>query len=519
MKVLISETLFKKLQSKPEKNDSSIGFLCGVNNDDDILITGCLQNNLEQSSQNQEEIVTNLQQWLPGGVTIVGTFGTTAPIFHSHQLSVHLKIEYTEEDFEETKIFGILNDQDLPSIEIVVKNDEELESLFLDTHIYFQVIGSTVIRILDKSVGLVNLDTIDEETKPKVAFFIPSIKQIVKTNTKDSRILNQVFKTIPSSNFNKNNRILSQATLYEAFAADDVSSNTQNPIAPYFKNINSGKLLHSLSITLKANCFVNKQTKMKKLSEVLENCLHNLKKAVLNSHKLVSMKFSSNTMSIPEFNDFYLPGWLHPITICYPANKPDEALADYRKNVLHSTFMQSTRIPVFRRGNAIHLSEEFEVSTRLKNPHIGLKDPDMPDVQIALVNGNYRYFHYKQDGIDDTGWGCAYRSLQTIISWYRLQGFTNLKVPSHQMIQQTLVSIGDKPHRFVLSNSWIGSIEVSKVLQSYLGIDSKIINISQGSSITSKARELIRHFRKSGTPVMIGSFLSFIDLLVSNKSF
>lgn len=60
-------------------------------------------------------------------------------------------------------------------------------------------------------------------------------------------------------------------------------------------------------------------------------------------------------------------------------------------------------------------------------------------LKIALVNGNYRYFHYKQDGIDDTGWGCAYRSLQTIISWYRLQGFTNLKVPSHQMIQQVII--------------------------------------------------------------------------------
>ena len=90
----------------------------------------------------------------------MGTFGTTAPIFHSHQLSVHLKIEYTEEDFEETKIFGILNDQDLPSIEIVVKNDEELESLFLDTHIYFQVIGSTVIRILDKSGEIIFFEMI-----------------------------------------------------------------------------------------------------------------------------------------------------------------------------------------------------------------------------------------------------------------------------------------------------------------------------------------------------------------------
>lgn len=30
------------------------------------------------------------------------------------------------------------------------------------------------------------------------------------------------------------------------------------------------------------------------------------------------------------------------------------------------------------------------------------------------------------------GWGCAYRSLQTIISWFRLQHYTSVPVPTHR---------------------------------------------------------------------------------------
>lgn len=33
------------------------------------------------------------------------------------------------------------------------------------------------------------------------------------------------------------------------------------------------------------------------------------------------------------------------------------------------------------------------------------------------VKGRYAYYHYNQDGVRDEGWGCAYRSLQTIASW------------------------------------------------------------------------------------------------------
>ncbi len=39
--------------------------------------------------------------------------------------------------------------------------------------------------------------------------------------------------------------------------------------------------------------------------------------------------------------------------------------------------------------------------------------------ELHLVKGTYSYHHYLQDGFNDDGWGCAYRSLQTIISWFR----------------------------------------------------------------------------------------------------
>lgn len=47
-----------------------------------------------------------------------------------------------------------------------------------------------------------------------------------------------------------------------------------------------------------------------------------------------------------------------------------------------------------------------------------------------------------QGKFDDSGWGCAYRSLQTIWSWFRAQHYTTKPVPSHKEIQKVLVDIG-----------------------------------------------------------------------------
>jgi hypothetical protein len=51
---------------------------------------------------------------------------------------------------------------------------------------------------------------------------------------------------------------------------------------------------------------------------------------------------------------------------------------------------------------------------------------------VTLLSGDYDYFHYMQDRFDDSGWGCAYRSLQTLMSWFRKQHYSNKPVLSHR---------------------------------------------------------------------------------------
>lgn len=41
-----------------------------------------------------------------------------------------------------------------------------------------------------------------------------------------------------------------------------------------------------------------------------------------------------------------------------------------------------------------------------------------------LVRGDYVYHHYMQNGYDDKGWGCAYRSFMTVLSWLIENGYT-----------------------------------------------------------------------------------------------
>ena len=120
------------------------------------------------------------------------------------------------------------------------------------------------------------------------------------------------------------------------------------------------------------------------------------------------------------------------------------------------------------------------------------------------MKGNYAYYHYMQDKMNDNGWGCAYRSFQTIFSWFKMQSYTQKPVPTHRHIKQAIVDIGDKPKEFVGSSRWIGSMEISYCLSNMLNVDCKIITVSRGSEIADKARELQYHFETEGTPVMIG---------------
>lgn len=115
--------------------------------------------------------------------------------------------------------------------------------------------------------------------------------------------------------------------------------------------------------------------------------------------------------------------------------------------------------------------------------------------------------------MDDDGWGCAYRSLQTLASWYNLQGYTEKPVPTFKNIQECLVDIGDKPSSFIDSRQWIGSTEVNFVLNSLLDVTSKILYCSSGDEVAANGPELLNHFKANGSPVMIGKY----DLTKSHK--
>ncbi|KYN09872.1 PREDICTED: ufm1-specific protease 2 [Trachymyrmex cornetzi] len=190
----------------------------------------------------------------------------------------------------------------------------------------------------------------------------------------------------------------------------------------------------------------------------------------------------------------------HLFTVAYPGNSTNDTTMEYRKTLHKALALDLTR-PHFRQGNAVKF--DTQANEVLINPHQALLNKGITG-KLSIVDGLYSYHHYMQDNFDDNRWGCAYRSLQTVISWYRLQGYSEVPIPSHRKIQQCLIDIGDKSFDFLGSKQWIGSTEVSFVLQTLLNIDVKILRASSGEEMLALIPQLANHFDTQGTPVMIG---------------
>lgn len=90
--------------------------------------------------------------------------------------------------------------------------------------------------------------------------------------------------------------------------------------------------------------------------------------------------------------------------------------------------------------------------------------------------------------ITNKGWGCAYRSLQSVLSWFIEQSYVpEFQMPTHKEIQQMLISLGDKPKEFLGENNttvlliwftlnkgtseWIGAFEVNLILGKMLNVN------------------------------------------------
>ncbi|GAQ78689.1 hypothetical protein KFL_000170350 [Klebsormidium nitens] len=217
---------------------------------------------------------------------------------------------------------------------------------------------------------------------------------------------------------------------------------------------------------------------------------------------------------------FHPPGVLFPVTALYPHSRDEgEQLLVGIRTHLHRQLGLPLDRPLLRSANALLSADaepgsaEASTSGRLLDVHAGIRPSGIANGKLSLIHGSYEYYHYMQDRIDDKGWGCAYRSLQTIVSWFRLQNYTTVPVPSHRTIQQTLVDLQDKEASFVGSSQWIGAIELGYILDALLGVTCKVLNVSSGADLPSKARELAHHFDTQGTPVMIGGGVLAYTLL------
>lgn len=127
--------------------------------------------------------------------------------------------------------------------------------------------------------------------------------------------------------------------------------------------------------------------------------------------------------------------------------------------------------------------------TKIVNPHFFLKTETKDKFSQYYVKGLYEYYHYGDHNFNDQGWGCAYRSLESLLSWFRLQQKLNLhSVPTVSEIQN-IIDLIDCTSDQKLSNSknWIGATEVSWVVKKLTGFDCRILHIKDGKDIVEHA--------------------------------
>uniref|UniRef100_A0A0K8SSF5 Ufm1-specific protease 2 n=1 Tax=Lygus hesperus TaxID=30085 RepID=A0A0K8SSF5_LYGHE len=233
--------------------------------------------------------------------------------------------------------------------------------------------------------------------------------------------------------------------------------------------------------------------------------------SILRNLKIFENELRAGNVELQEFSSYiFFPVEVgYVVTAVFPVNAPEEEFFK-RRLILHECLGLTTASPKFTLPLALsHIfggspALGYTGERHLVNVHEAVKPPKLRDVQISTVRGFYGYFHYMQDGEKDDGWGCAYRSLQTIFSWFRWQGYVSSQVPSIKEIQEILVRIKDKPESFVGSKQWIGSQELCYVLDETAKVMCRIIHVPSGKGMLDERYAIAAHFEEQGTPIMVG---------------
>uniref|UniRef100_A0A8C6FCW8 UFSP1/2/DUB catalytic domain-containing protein n=1 Tax=Monodon monoceros TaxID=40151 RepID=A0A8C6FCW8_MONMO len=135
----------------------------------------------------------------------------------------------------------------------------------------------------------------------------------------------------------------------------------------------------------------------------------------------------------------------------------------------------------------------------LKDVHLGLALPGRGRARLALLSGHYIYYHYGCDGVDDRGWGCGYRTLQTLCSWPegRPAG-----VPELAAVQAALEDMDDKPPGLRGSRGSIGCVEASLCLDHFGGPQGRPCHVPRGAALQGELERLYSHL--AGSEALLG---------------
>ncbi|XP_016931984.3 probable Ufm1-specific protease 2 [Drosophila suzukii] len=365
---------------------------------------------------------------------------------------------------------------------------------------------------------------------PQTKIFINSCGPLDKRFTSDSQI-QDLLDVIPSPGHDKESaggdkkkakaqntpvrRLAPTGCDYEVIPIDVLRSRSRDPVArdsPPHPALSIAVTTEEqtrvqVPLEIEAMAILCRKTKLLRLYDVLiESICRALRLFELSLIEHLT-ESESGKLLVPASYHFYPQEFGHFVSCAYLEDLgDDEPHMQERRKRLHRQFALPVSRPYFRRANQVRFLGETEDApwTPLLNTHIGVRPSGVTDGKEYLVNGNYHYYHYLQQQVQDKGWGCAYRSLQTICSWFVLQGYTNAPIPTHLEVQEYLHKINDKPAAFVGSSQWIGSTEISMCLQGFLNVDSKILHVASGGELATVASELAMHFQTQGTPVMIG---------------
>jgi hypothetical protein len=119
-----------------------------------------------------------------------------------------------------------------------------------------------------------------------------------------------------------------------------------------------------------------------------------------------------------------------------------------------------------------------------------------PDVEGShLLRGKVAYYHYEVDSFDDRGWGCGYRTVQSMLSWVAPD-----RVPPSIPEMQALLNSSDR-------KAWIGVQEAVTLLDMLHGAVVEVLPLASGDQVLRHLPRLAAHFDGGGGPIMIGGGL------------